>query len=256
MPRVIIDAAELSRDFGHVQALRDASLRVHEREVVALVGDNGAGKSTFMNILGGALAPDHGSLQILGAPAQFTSVRDAQAVGVESVYQNLSLAPDLTVPESIFLGHEVLSTRWRWLNVLDRDAMAEQSVKALKLLGIELPRLDVPIADLSGGQRQAVAVARAVKWAKSAILMDEPTAALGVRQTDIVTRVIRAAANSGLAVLVISHDMPRMLQTADRIVVMRHGRTVADLHATEVSIPDIVAEMLGISDVRRSFNGH
>jgi ABC-type sugar transport system ATPase subunit len=242
----MIEAEGLSRAFGHVQALSDASITVTRGEVVAIVGDNGAGKSTLMKILCGAIAPDTGSLTVDGSSQIFRSVRDAQAIGIEAVYQNLSLAPDLTIPEAIFLGREILSSRFAALKVLDRHRMADEAAAALKALGISLPKLEVPVGSLSGGQRQAVAVARAIRWASNVLLMDEPTAALGVRQSDIVTNVIRAVATSGLAVVVISHDMPRMLQTADRIVVMRHGATVADLRAEDTTIPDIVAEMLGV----------
>lgn len=248
MSTPLIEATGISRSFGHITALRDASISVSRGEVVALVGDNGAGKSTFMKVLCGVIAPDGGSVSIDGAPQEFRSVREAQQMGIEAVYQNLSLAPDLTIPEGIFLGHELLSDRFGWLTVLDRHKMATEAAEALEVLGIHMSKIDVPIGSLSGGQRQAVAVARAVKWASNAILMDEPTAALGVRQADVVTDVIRAAAAAGLAVIVISHDMPRMLRAADRVVVMRHGATVANLDAHELTIPDVVAEMLGVRD--------
>ena len=243
---VAIEAIALEKEFGHVRALQGASLRVHRGEVVALVGDNGAGKSTFLKTLAGVHAPDAGELRILGTAVTLSSVRDAHALGVQVVYQDLALAPDLSVAESMFLGHERRSRRWSRLGVLDRRAMADDASEALRRLGVSLPDVEVDIASLSGGQRQAVAIARAVRWAKGVLLMDEPTAALGVRQTEIVTDVIRAAANEGLAVLVISHDMPHMLKTADRIAVLRHGRVVSDRPAAEMDITKIVGSMLGM----------
>jgi simple sugar transport system ATP-binding protein len=242
---VVLEARGIVKEFGHVQALRGASLQVRRGEIVALVGDNGAGKSTLLKIMCGALAPDGGELEIGGEPVEWDSVRDAHERGVEAVYQDLALAPDLTVPENIFVGHELLSRRWQRLGVIDRKRMARDSAEALERLGVQLPVLDTKVRDLSGGQRQAVAVARASRWASTAILMDEPTAALGVRQTEIVVDSMRAAAASGLALLVISHDVPRMLSTANRIAVMRLGTVVTTLQARDATIPQIVGLMLG-----------
>lgn len=248
MSDVAIAAKEIVKEFGHVQALRGATLELHKGEVVALVGDNGAGKSTLLKVMCGALAADAGEVEVLGERVEMLSVRDAHDHGVEAVYQDLALAPHLTGPENIFVGHELLSHRWRRLGVVDRRRMAREAHEALEVLGLRLKSLDAKVRDLSGGERQAVAVARAVKWAKSSILMDEPTAALGVRQTRIVIQSIRAAADAGLAVLVISHDVPRMLEVADRICVMRLGRVVATLPAHTATIPQIVGVMLGTDE--------
>ena len=252
---VAIEAVELEKEFGHVRALQGASLQVHRGEVVALVGDNGAGKSTFLKALAGVHQPDRGEVRILGERVALDSVRDAHGLGIQVVYQDLALAPDLSIAESIFLGHERFARRWRRLGVIDRRDMERDASDALRRLGISLPNVRVDIASLSGGQRQAVAIARAVRWAKAVLLMDEPTAALGVRQTEIVTDVIRAAANEGLAVLVISHDMPHMLKTADRIAVLRHGVVVSDCAARETDITRIVGSMLGM-DAQEVGAGH
>lgn len=243
-----IVARQIVKEFGHVQALRGATLEVHKGEVVALVGDNGAGKSTLLKVMSGALEPDAGEIEVFGERVEMLSVRDAHERGVEAVYQDLALAPHLTVPENVFVGHEVLSRRWGRLGVVDRRRMAREAGEALGVLGLRLKSLDAKVRDLSGGERQAVAIARAVKWARSTILMDEPTAALGVRQTAIVVQSIRAAAESGLAVLVISHDVPRMLEAADRICVMRLGTVVATLPARTATIPQIVGVMLGTDE--------
>ena len=242
----VIEADRVYKDYGHVQALRGASLQVHRGEIVALVGDNGAGKSTLLKAMCGAVQPDGGEIRILGAPVALTSARVAHSLGVQTVYQDLALAPDLSVPANIFLGMEMLRPGLLGrLGVLSRGTMARDSDAALRALGIELPTVDVAIEDLSGGQRQAVAIARAVRWAENAILMDEPTAALGARQTETVVKTIRAVAERGLGVLLVSHDMPRMLGLADRIVVLRHGAVVADLKSADATIPLIVSAMLG-----------
>ena len=215
-------------------------------EVVALFGDNGAGKSTLMKTLCGVHQPDHGEVKILGESVSLGSIRDAQALGVEAVHQDLALAPHIPVLENMFLGHEPIRPGWRGrLRILDRPAMAAATREAVLRLSIDLPSVTVPVDDLSGGQKQAVAVARAVMWAKVAVLMDEPTAALGPRQSEIVCQTIRATAESGLAVLVVSHDIPRMLKVADRVVVMRQGKNVLTAHTGELTVTDIVGAMVG-----------
>ncbi len=247
---IVIEADNIYKDYGHVQALRGASLQVHRGEIVALVGDNGAGKSTLMKAMCGALQPDSGEVRILGRRVELSSARVAHDLGIQTVYQDLALAPDLSVPDNIFLGVEVLRPGLlAKLGVLSRRTMASEANAALRSLGIDLPSVNIPIESLSGGQRQAVAIARAVRWAGQAILMDEPTAALGTRQTEIVVETINTIAGRGLGVLLISHDMPRMLQLAHRIVVLRHGRVVADYRAADATIPLVVSAMLGARDV-------
>jgi simple sugar transport system ATP-binding protein len=243
----VIEAADIVKRYGHVTALAGASLQARPGEVLALVGDNGAGKSTLTKIICGALAPDEGKLSFWGEATSIQSIGHAQALGVETVYQDLALAPDLSVAENMFLGREpVASRRFRgWPAPLDRRRMRAAAQEALRGLGINLQSVDRPVRELSGGQRQAIAVARAVMWAKAAILMDEPTAALGTKQTGIVYDTIRSAAGRGLAVVVVSHDIPKMLSLADRIAVLRQGRTVATVPARELNLTDVVTLMLG-----------
>jgi ABC-type sugar transport system ATPase subunit len=246
MSEIAIEAVDVWKEFGHIQALRGASIKVLRGEIVGVVGDNGAGKSTLMKIMCGAMDADAGAVTIRGQRVHMSTVREAHSLGVEVVYQDLALAPDLSVLESVFLGHEILATGWRGrLGVLARKKMGAEADEALARLGISLATTSVKIRSLSGGQRQAVAIARTIKWARHVIMMDEPTAALGTRQTDIVVNTIKQAAAQGLGVLVISHDMPRMLKLADRIVVMRHGVVVADLPAKGLTIPMVVSAMLG-----------
>jgi ABC-type sugar transport system ATPase subunit len=241
----VIEASEIVKRYGHVQALNGASLQVRQGEVLALVGDNGAGKSTLTKVICGAIAPDGGTLSFWGAATTVTSIRHAQDLGVETVYQDLALAPDLTVAENMFLGREPVRAGWLG-GRLDRGQMRARAEEALRGIGIStLTSVDRTVRDLSGGQRQAIAVARAVMWAKAAILMDEPTAALGTKQTGIVYESIRNAAARGLAVVVISHDIPKMLSLADRIAVMRQGRTIANQPARELTLNDVVTLMLG-----------
>ncbi|HEY3072884.1 MAG TPA: ATP-binding cassette domain-containing protein [Candidatus Limnocylindrales bacterium] len=244
---IAIEATGVAKRFGHLEALRGASLTVHNGEIVALVGDNGAGKTTFANILCGALHPDEGTLAYWGQPVEVQSIGHAHELGVGVVYQNLSLALDLSVTDNLYLGREQRRPGWRsWFGLLDRPRMREEGRAALARLGIKLRAMNVPVRNLSGGQRQALAVARAMLWARRAILMDEPTAALGPKQTGIVFETVRRAADDGLAVLVISHDIPRMLTVADRIAVMRHGVVVAVRPAAALHMNDVIGLMLGV----------
>ena len=243
---VAIAGHHIAKRFGHVQALADASVTVRRGEVVALFGDNGAGKSTFLKTILGILAPDAGEIVIGDVPCTLRSIRDAQTHGVDCVHQDLALAPDLTVVDNMFLGHEVLSSGLPGrLGGLARREMTERADAALRDLSIALPSLSVSLRDLSGGQRQAVAVARAVMWASTAVLMDEPTAALGARQSEIVCDLIRTVAERGLGVLVVSHDLPRVLTVADRVVILWRGRTALDAPASELTVLDVVATMVG-----------
>jgi simple sugar transport system ATP-binding protein len=243
---VVLSIKDARKEYGHVRALQGANLELRRGEILALVGDNGAGKSTLLKSLCGAIRLDSGTISINGSPVELTSIETAKDLGIEAVYQDLSLAPDLSVADNVFLGRELLRSGARGrLGMLDRPAMARESDEALRALGIQLKTVDIPVEKLSGGQRQAVAIARAVRWASAAILLDEPTAALGTRQTQIVIDTIRSAASRGLGVLIISHDMPRMLNLADRIVVLRHGRNVAEYASSQTTINQIVGAMLG-----------
>lgn len=241
-----IRATGIVKNFGHLEALRGASLEVRPGEILALVGDNGAGKSTLTKIICGALAADLGEVAFWGEPVLVQSIAHAQQVGVYTVYQDLALAPDLSVADNLFLGREEVGPGWRArLGILDRRRMLGDTRDALARLGISLRDYRVTVRNLSGGQRQALAVARAITWATTAVLMDEPTAALGPKQSAIVYETVRAAAARGLAVLVISHDIPRMLDVAHRIAVMRHGAVVTELDAKAVKLTDVIGLMLG-----------
>jgi simple sugar transport system ATP-binding protein len=243
---VALAGTHVRKQFGHVQALIDASIIVHSGEIVALFGDNGAGKSTLLRVLLGIYHPDEGDIVLGGTKLELGSIRDAQTHGIEAVHQDLALAPDLSVIDNMFLGHEVLRTGILGrFGVMARKRMAGQADEALRQLGIKLPSVYVPVRDLSGGQRQAVAIARAVMWARTAVLLDEPTAALGVRQSEIVCDLLRSVAARGLGVLVVSHDLPRVLKVADRVTILWRGRTARDEEASALTVPDVVAAMVG-----------
>jgi ABC-type sugar transport system ATPase subunit len=243
MSREVLTISGVGKNFGAVTALRDIHLTVKEGEIVALLGDNGAGKSTLMNIICGSNAPDSGEILVGGEP--LTSLQDAKRLGVGVVYQDLALAPHLSVAENLFLGNE-LRRGVPPLRFLDRGRMRTESKAAIEHLGISTLRdVRAPVARLSGGQRQVLAVARAMKWAEHVILLDEPTAALGPKQVDIVLDSIRRAASHGLGVILVSHDIPNVLKLADRIVVLRHGTIVADMPPAGLSVSDVMTVMVG-----------
>ncbi|HEY0538629.1 MAG TPA: ATP-binding cassette domain-containing protein [Actinoallomurus sp.] len=239
----LLEARGVTRRFGHVQALRGAAFTAYAGEVVALIGDNGAGKSTLVKTLAGALRPDSGQILLDGRPVHLSDPVAAQRLGIETVYQDLALAHDLDAAANLFLGREL--TRFPFLNVLDRAAMRRRAVEAFDELGIRLPDLSAPVRQLSGGQRQCVAVARAVAWASKVVFMDEPTAALGVVQRAQVLDLIRRVRDRGVTVVLISHNMPEVLAVADRVEVLRLGRRVARFTAADTSVEQLVSAMTG-----------
>ena len=242
----LLAARGIHKSFGRVRALRGADFDVHRGEVVALVGDNGAGKSTLIKVLSGIHAADAGEIRFEDEPVSVPSPEAARELGIETVYQDLALAPDLDPAANLYLGREILRPGpLGWLGILDKRAMRRRTSEAFASLGVGLQSTDVPVATLSGGQRQGVAVSRAVTWASKIVIMDEPTAALGVVQTRKVLELIRRVRDSGLSVVLISHNMPEVFEVADRIEVLRLGERVASFRAAEVSMEDVVAAMTG-----------
>lgn len=249
-PEVLYEARDIRKNFGHVHALRGASLAIRRGEIVALVGDNGAGKSTFVGVLSGVHSPDSGTLVIDGVESRIGTVQAAAAAGITTVHQDLALCPDLSPAENAFLGRELRRSGLAGFLGFKRDKeMAQQTTKALEDLGIFLQRPDAPVRSLSGGQRQVVAVARASMWASKLIILDEPTAALGARQSRIVNQTILRARERGLTILLVSHDLPSVIEIADRIAVMRQGQVVTTIPASTATVPLIVALMLGQENV-------
>ncbi|HEY2699466.1 MAG TPA: ATP-binding cassette domain-containing protein [Pseudonocardiaceae bacterium] len=243
---IALEARNLVKRYGSVEALRGASFTARLGEVVALIGDNGAGKSTMVKCLSGAEIPDSGEILLDGKPVHIPSPTAARELGIETVYQDLAVAPDLDPAANLFLGRElkrkgILGT----LGMLDKKAMRQQSIDEFARLGVQLQDIDGSIATLSGGQRQSVAVARSVVWASKVVFMDEPTAALGVVQRERVLDVIKKVRDTGVAVVLISHNMPEVLSVADRVEVMRLGRRVARFVAKDATLEDLVGAMTG-----------
>ena len=240
----LVDVRGIVRHFGHVRALQGADFSVGQGEIVGLIGDNGAGKSTLIRILSGTDRPDDGEIRVNGQLVHFNGPQDARAVGIETVYQDLALAPDLDAAANVFLGRELLRPGLLGrLGVLDKSKMARQTGEAMKRLGVTI-HASAEVFTLSGGQQQSAAVARAAMWATSAILMDEPTANLGVKQTAGVMDLIRRVRDAGTAVVVISHNLPQILEITDRIVILRLGRTVGQVAALDASVDDLVSAMM------------
>jgi simple sugar transport system ATP-binding protein len=250
----LLEARGISKRFGHVQALDGADFAAFTGEVVALIGDNGAGKSTLVKILSGTLRPDSGEVFMEGKPVHFASPQDAQRHGIETVYQDLALAPDLDAAANLHLGREIY--RIPFLKVLDRKAMRERARAAFAELGIELPDVRAPVVTLSGGQQQSVAVARVVSYASKVIFMDEPTAALGVVQRGRVLDTVRRVRDRGIAIVLISHNMPEVLAVADRIEVLRMGQRVARYTAANTAVEELVGAMTGSLAMRGGDDGH
>jgi simple sugar transport system ATP-binding protein len=243
MTEPVLEARRVTKHYGHVLALDEANFTAMAGEVVALIGDNGAGKSTLVKTLVGAIRPDSGEILVDGTPVQLASPVDARRHGIEAVYQDLALAPDLDSAANLYLGREIYLVPF--LHVLNRRAMREHAVAAFADLGIELPDVSAPVGMLSGGQRQSVAVARAVAFASRIIFMDEPTAALGVVQRGRVLDVIRRVRDRGVSVVLVSHNMPEVLAVADRVEVLRMGRRVATYDAAQASVDELVGAMTG-----------
>jgi simple sugar transport system ATP-binding protein len=246
MTEPLLAAKRISKRFGHVHALRDADFDVFPNEIVALIGDNGAGKSTLVKILSGTLHPDAGEIWFEGRRVAVATPLAARHLGVETVYQDLALAPELTPAANLFLGREELRPGLLGkLGFLDNAKMRNRSKEALARLGTGLQDADTEVANLSGGQRQSVAVGRAITWASKVIFMDEPTAALGVVQAQKVLELIRRVRDSGISIVFISHNMPQVLEVADRIEVLRLGKRVARFKAGEATVEDLIAAMTG-----------
>jgi simple sugar transport system ATP-binding protein len=242
----VLEARDVVKTFGKVEALRGANFTVYANEVVALVGDNGAGKSTLVKTLVGVHPPDRGELIFEGRPVALHTPSDARALGIETVYQDLALASEIDPAANMFLGREILRAGVLGkLGFLDKAEMRKRSAEAFNQLGVRIQDLNAPVANMSGGQRQGIAITRAVKWADKIVFMDEPTAALGVVQTRNVLEQIKRVREQGRSVVLISHNMPEVFEVADRIEVLRLGTRVARLKPSEVSMEDVVAAMTG-----------
>jgi fructose transport system ATP-binding protein len=243
----IFQARGIVKRFGHVTALSGADFDLYAGEILAVIGDNGAGKSTLIKVLSGAYQPDEGEMLLDGEPVHFRSPLDARRAGIETVYQDLAVAPALDIASNLFLGRELRrrGPLGQLLRMLDKKAMRQEAGTALAELKVGVQSLRTAVENLSGGQRQGVAVARAAAWGKRVVIMDEPTAALGVKETAQVVDLIKRVRDRGLPVILISHDMPHVFELADRIHIMRLGKRAAVVTPQSHSMPEAVAIMTG-----------
>ena len=243
---VVLEARDITKLYGHVSALSGANFEVKAGEVTALIGDNGAGKSTLVKILSGTESPTSGQILVDGNPVTIDGPLAARELGIETVYQDLALAPHLNPVQNMYLGREIMKPGIMGrLGFMDNTDMRAGSKKAFDDLGATVRNFSGSIGAMSGGQKQAVAVARAAAWGKRVILLDEPTAALGVVQTRGVLDLIRRIRDRGLGVVFISHSMPHVIEVADEVQVMRLGRRVAVYRAKDTTMEELVGAMTG-----------
>lgn len=240
----ILRVKDLYKHFGGLVAVDRLSMDVYTGEVLGLVGDNGAGKSTLIKMVAGVHSPDGGSMYFDGREVDFRTPQDARCHGIETIHQDLALCENLDAAINIFLGREPVR-RFGVFRLIDRAHMIAESRAVLDQLAIYLPNLDCPVRDLSGGQRQAVAIARAIYWKARLMIMDEPTAALGVAEQRKVLELARTLRNRGVSVIIVSHNMQDVFAVADRIVVMHRGRKVGERMITDTNVDEVVGLMVG-----------
>jgi ABC-type sugar transport system ATPase subunit len=243
----VLEARNIARHYGAVTALADASLKLYPREVVGLVGDNGAGKSTLLKILSGIVSPSSGEIVIDGKPVHLRRAQDAMDAGIETVYQDLALVDTMSAYQNVYLGREELSKNplKRLFNLVDDRHMRERARAVLETLKVKIPSINVSVKGMSGGQRQCLAIARALLWGRRIVILDEPTAALGVRETGQVLEVIRSLREQDVSVIIVSHNMQQLMSVADRITVMRLGRSIATRTVKDTEVNEIVGLITG-----------
>ncbi len=246
----LIETKDITKRFGGLVAVDKMSFGVNAGEVVAILGDNGAGKSTLIKMISGVYPSDGGTIFYNGTEAKIHSPMDALAVGIETIYQDLALAENLNVYSNIFLGREKTKKKFGFIPVLDHDYMYDESIEILQKLDIKIPSLRNNVRTLSGGQRQAVAISRSIYWNAKVLIMDEPTAALGVAQQKQVLDLVNSLKDHGIAIILISHQMHDVFEVADRIIVMRRGEKVGDLIKTETSTEEVVNLIVGSEMVK------
>ena len=244
---MILHAEHLVKRFGGLVAVNEVSFDMYRGEVMGLVGDNGAGKSTLIKMISGVYKPDEGQIFLSGREITMASPMEARQLGIETIYQDLALCENLDATINIFLGREPMRRYLGIFKQVDRKRMNDESLKVLDRLDIVIPNLQRPIRQMSGGQRQAVAIARAVYWNAQLVIMDEPTAALGVPEQRKVHELVLTLREQGVPVIIISHNMQDVFAVADRIIVMRRGQKVGDLMAGDTNGDELVSLMVGAS---------
>lgn len=241
----LLEVNNLSKHFGAVRALSDFSMAVRPGEVVALAGDNGAGKTTLIKSISGVFRPTSGEIRLKGEPVSFSTPQEARAKGIETIYQDLALADNLSIGANIFLGREPMKKAFGFLPVLDRAKMAAAARDTMALLDFHVSRMEAPVSNFSGGQRQAVAIGRAVYWNAQILIMDEPTAALGVPEQRKVISLIHQLKAQGRGVIFISHNLQDIFAVSDRIIVMRRGVMAGERRISETTHDEVVKLMVG-----------
>jgi ABC-type sugar transport system ATPase subunit len=246
MASPVLELDGIVKHYGPVHALDGVSFRLYEGEIVGLVGDNGAGKSTLVKVMSGAVQPDAGAIRFEGREVRIASPLEARTLGIETVYQDLAVVPQMDVEANLFLGREITGTQWwnRWQ--LDKAAMRREATAHIASLQVGLKSVRQAVGLLSGGQRQSVAVARAISWGRKVVIMDEPTAALGVRESQGVLELIRRVKDRGIGVVLISHNIPQVFAVTDRIFVLRHGQHVGDLLTADAAMNDVLGLITGV----------
>ncbi len=247
----ILTARGIVKRYGSVTALNHADFDLYPGEILAVIGDNGAGKSSLIKALSGAIQIDEGEMRLRGAPIRFASPMDARDAGIATVYQTLALSPALSITDNMFVGREIRKKNFmgRWLGMLDHREMERQARAKLTELGLmTVQNINQPVETLSGGQRQGVAVARAAAFGSKVIILDEPTAALGVKESSRVLELIRGLRDRGVPVVLISHNMPHVFEVADRIHIHRLGRRLCVIDPKEYTMSDAVAFMTGAKE--------
>lgn len=241
----LLEVENLSKRYGGVSALLDANLHVGHGECVGIMGDNGAGKSTMVKILSGAQAASEGTLRFDGVEHNFSTPVDARNAGIETVYQDLSLADDLDVTDNLFMGREEYLLRAGGLSILNRRKMVKRTNELLSEIGVNVPKASKIVGGLSGGQRQGIAIARAAGWGSKFIIMDEPTAALGLQETAHVHEIIKGLKSRGVAVMIVSHSMDQVMELCDRVYVFRRGVVVGDVKTSDTTQEEIISMITG-----------
>lgn len=250
----VLELRNVSKHFGGVAACDGVGLVVNAGQIVAVVGHNGAGKSTVLRMVSGVMQPDTGELLVIGKPARLRSVHDARARGIETVPQELALAPKLNVYMNVYLGRELLMGPPP-LRFLNRRRMEHGARALLESIGVQVPNMRSKVGGLSGGQRQGVAIARALGWGRSIVVLDEPTAALGVHETEQVEKSLMQMKELGLGLLLVSHDLDQVFRVADHIYVLYHGRVVGDMDRHDTSRDEVVALITGVAMADNSQTG-
>ena len=244
---LVMEAKGLVKRYGSVTALDGADFELRAGEIMAVIGDNGAGKSSLIKALSGATIPDEGEIKLDGQPIHFRSPMDARREGIETVYQDLAVAPAMTIAENLFLGREIIRPGFfsRLFRCIDKKKMLEESIARMNDLKVGIRSMTQAVETLSGGQRQCVAVARSAAFARHVVILDEPTAALGVKEGNMVLELIRRVRDRGLPVILISHNMPHVFEIADRIHIARLGKRACIVNPKNISMSDTVAVMTG-----------